>query len=77
LQFVSARREIAHRKQDAAAELELAKAAVIGGFRDMTRRGGGLDVETLAREFDIDADALKERVTRAAAPEEIYKQNDV
>jgi hypothetical protein len=65
LQYVSTRQEIVHKKQDAAAEREQKKGVVITEFRQLMKRGGDLDIEQLAKKFDIDLEVLRERVADA------------
>jgi hypothetical protein len=61
-EYVELQQQIAWKKQDAAAELEFKKAAVIQEFREMMKRGGQMDIDALARKFDIDVEMLRAKV---------------
>jgi hypothetical protein len=60
--YVEQERELALKKRDAATLLDFKKEATIHEFRELMKRGGNLNIEALAKRFDIDLEYLRHRV---------------
>ena len=53
---------MAIKKRDQAIALDFQKHVAINNFREMMRKVGGIDIDALAKKYDIDIESLRKRV---------------
>jgi hypothetical protein len=60
--YLKLQEELAIKKRESQTKLEFQKAAILEEFRERMKRGGKLDIEGLAKSYDLDLDELRRRV---------------
>ena len=67
--------ELAIKKRDKAIALDFQKHAAINDFREMMRKGGEIDMDALAKKYDIDIESLRKRVNEGRKGNRNQSQN--